>query len=72
MAITNRENRRYILLNLVHHFGPISRKKLIYLTDYRPASVSELTKELLEEGLLVETGHFSTGHGAQACTAGYQ
>ena len=63
MAITNRENRRYILLNLVHHFGPISRKKLIYLTDYRPASVSELTKELLEEGLLVETGHFSTGHG---------
>ena len=63
MDITNRENRRYILLNLVHHFGPISRKKLTCLTDYRPASVSELTKELLEEGLLVETGHFSTGHG---------
>lgn len=63
MAITNRENRRYILLNLVHHFGPISRKKLTCLTDYRPASVSELTKELLEEGLLVETGHFSSGHG---------
>ena len=63
MAITNCENRRYILLNLVHHFGPISRKKLIYLTDYRPASVTELTKQLLDEGLLVETGHFSTGHG---------
>lgn len=63
MAITNRENRRYILLNLVHHFGPISRKNLINLTDYRPASVTELTKQLLDEGLLVETGHFSTGHG---------
>lgn len=63
MAIANRDNRRYILLNLVNHFGPISRKSLIALTDYRPASVSELTKELLEQGLLVETGHFSTGHG---------
>lgn len=63
MAITNHQRQRFILLNMVNHFGPISRKKLTVLSNYRPASVSELIKELLDEGLLIETGHFSTGHG---------
>lgn len=63
MVTTNRERQLYVLLNMVNFFGPISRKKLTLLSDYRPASVSELTKELLDQGLLVEIGHFSTGHG---------
>ena len=36
--------RKYTLLNLINHLGPISRKKLIELTDFRPASVTDLTK----------------------------
>lgn len=63
MAISNHQRQRFVLLNMVNRFGPISRKKLTVLSNYRPASVSELIKELLEEGLLVESGHFSTGYG---------
>ena len=55
--------RKYTLLNLINHLGPISRKKLIQLTDYRPASVTDLTKELIDEGLVVERGSVSSGPG---------
>ena len=55
--------RRYTMLNLINHLGPVSRKKLIELTDARPASVSELTKELIDEGLVVERGSVSNGPG---------
>ena len=51
------------MLNLINHLGPVSRKKLIELTDSRPASVSELTKELIDEGLVVENGSVSNGPG---------
>ena len=43
--------------------GPISRTELIELTDYRPASVSDIIKELLDENLIVETGFSSNGYG---------
>lgn len=56
-------HRRYIILNMINHMGPISRKKLIEFTDYRPASVTELTKELIDEGLVIETGSVSGGSG---------
>ena len=55
--------RKYTLLNLINHLGPISRKKLIELTDFRPASVTDLTKELIDEGLVVERGFVSNGPG---------
>ncbi len=55
--------KRYLILNMISHLGPISRTELIELTDYRPASVSDIIKELLDEKLIVETGHASVGHG---------
>lgn len=56
-------HRRYTILNMISHMGPISRKKLIEFTDYRPASVTELTKELIDEELVIETGSVSGGSG---------
>jgi len=58
-----RAHRRYTILNIINHYGSISRKRLIELTDYRPASVTELVKELEDEGVVVERGAVSGGPG---------
>ena len=63
MAYNSHGFKRYLILNMISHLGPISRTELIELTDYRPASVTEIIKELLEERLIVESGHASVGHG---------
>ena len=55
--------KRNLILNIISHLGPISRTELINLTDYRPASVSAIIKELLDERLIVETGLTSGGCG---------
>lgn len=55
--------KRRLILNIINHLGPISRTELINLTDYRPASITDMIKELLEEQLIVETGNYSAGHG---------
>jgi len=56
-------HRQYLILNIINHLGPISRTELINLTDYRPATVTDIIKELLDAGLIAETGNFSAGHG---------
>lgn len=56
-------HRRHLILNIIHHLGPISRTELIHLTDYRPASVSAIIKDLLAEELIIETGNYSAGQG---------
>ncbi len=61
--IRNQSYKRDLILNLIQHLGPISRSELINLTDYRPACIGEITKALLEEGILVEAGRTSVGHG---------
>ena len=48
---------------MISYLGPISRTELIELTDYRPASISDIIKELLDEKLIAETGYASVGHG---------
>lgn len=63
MADSYHDHKRYQMLNLIHHLGPISRTQLTAVADYRPASVGEITKELLEESLIVESGKFSSSHG---------
>ena len=63
MPSNNYDHMRYLILNMIYRFGPISRTELIAITDYRPASVGEIIKELLNEQLIVETGRLSTGHG---------
>ena len=55
--------RSQMILNIIHHLGPISRTELTDLTDWRPASVGDIIRELLEKQLIIETGHSSGGHG---------
>ncbi len=63
MPINNYLHKKYLILNIINHLGPISRTELSRLTDYRPASVSSIVKDLLEQKLILETGHSSTGQG---------
>lgn len=63
MAYNSYIFKRHLILNIISHLGPISRTELIELTDYRPASVTDIIKELLDEQLIVETGSVSVGHG---------
>lgn len=63
MAYNSYIFKRHLILNIISHLGPVSRTELIELTDYRPASVSDIIKELLDEQLIVETGSVSVGHG---------
>ena len=63
MPLNSQSYKRNLILNIIYHLGPISRTEVINLTDYRPASVSAIIKELLDQQLLVETGYSSTGHG---------
>lgn len=55
--------KKLLILNIITHLGPISRTELIDMTDYRPATISDLIKELLDEKLISETGFQSVGHG---------
>ena len=63
MLDSNHSHRRHLILNMINCFGPISRTELITMTDYRPATVSAVIKELLEDHLIVEAGYCSAGHG---------
>lgn len=56
MKSYNRDFQRYVLLNLINAFGPISRTKLMEMSGFRLATVGEIAKELLDEGLAVEAG----------------
>ncbi len=47
---------RAILLDLIRRRGPLSRVELHELTQIRPAGISQLTGELLEEGIIREAG----------------
>lgn len=63
MPHNNHFRKRNLILNIISHLGPISRTELINLTEFRPASVSAIIKDLLDEQLIVETGYTSTGYG---------
>lgn len=49
--------------NLVRTDGPISRIALNKLTGMRPASITDVTKELLKEGIIKEIGYESSKRG---------
>ena len=63
MAYNSHAFKRLLILNIITHLGPISRTELIDVTDYRPATISDIIKELLDENLISETGYRSVGHG---------
>lgn len=55
--------KRYLILNLIHRCGPISRTRLADLTDYIPAAITAIVKELLDAQLIIEGGSAYAGHG---------
>ena len=55
--------KKYLILNLIYHSGAISRTKLAQVTDYIPAVIGGIVKELMDERLVVETGTVQSGQG---------
>ena len=55
--------QRYVLLNMIHTFGPISRTQLAERSGFRLATVGEIAKTLIQEGLIQETGLAAEGMG---------
>lgn len=55
--------RRYTLLNMINHLGPISRTALIDFSGYRPATVSAYVNGFIEKQIVVESDSISSGRG---------
>lgn len=51
-----RERDKHVIEALVRRFGPISRVDIHKLTNLRRTTISMITRELLQEGRLVEVG----------------
>ena len=66
MSNWNQEHRRFLILNMIYQFGPISRTELTSLIDHRPGTVGEIIKDFLDEQLIVETGALPAGMAAAA------
>ncbi|HSV30826.1 MAG TPA: ROK family transcriptional regulator [Atribacteraceae bacterium] len=52
-----------LIKNLNRVYGPISRTTLRKMTGMKPASITDVTKELLQEGIIRERGHESSKRG---------
>jgi len=63
MLNSYKEHQRFLIMNIVNHRGEISRTELAELTGFQLASISAITKQLINDNLLVETGSYSAGHG---------
>lgn len=63
MLYDSNSQRKYIVLNMIHHLGPISRTSLIELTGFRPATIGAIVSDFIVEKLVVETENISVGHG---------
>lgn len=55
--------QRYVILNMIHTFGPISRTQLANMSGFRLATVGDIAKALIGEGLVRETGFAAAGTG---------
>jgi predicted NBD/HSP70 family sugar kinase len=62
-GMRKKEFNTYLLLNLIYRSGAISRTRLAEITDMRAATVSDITKELLDKGIIKEEGSMNTGRG---------
>jgi predicted NBD/HSP70 family sugar kinase len=51
-----RDRDKLIIEAVVRRFGPVSRVRIHELTEFRKTTISDLARELLEEGRLVEAG----------------
>ena len=61
-----RWHNRALLLDLLRRHGPQSRADLVRSTELTAASVSDLVVDLLDEGIVVESGRRSVGVGKPA------
>jgi predicted NBD/HSP70 family sugar kinase len=61
-----RGHNRALLLDLLRRHGPLSRADLVRSTELTAASVSDLVVDLLDEGMVVESGRRSAGVGKPA------
>lgn len=53
------EHDKHVIEAVVRRFGPISRVGIYQLTNLRRTTISLITRELLDEGRLIEVGHFN-------------
>ncbi len=51
-----RQQNRAVILAAIREHGPISRAELARQLDLNPATVTRITRALLDEGVIVETG----------------
>ena len=58
-----RKYYKALIKNLTRTDGPVSRTELKNLSGMRPASVTDITKELLKEGIIKESGYESSKRG---------
>lgn len=63
IASSYQDYKYYHILNLINRAGPISRTEIAAITDYRSGTVGEVVKDMLDRGLVEETGRLSTGNG---------
>jgi len=53
---TKKERDKAVILEVVRRFGPASRVEIQKLTRLRPTTISDLVRDLLREGKLLEAG----------------
>ena len=63
VSLSNHNYKRYHILNLINHYGRVSRTDLANITDYCPSTISQIVKELLDEQVILETGSVNVGQG---------
>ncbi len=56
-----REMNRSTVLNMIYHYDPISRSEISRKTGLNKTTISYLVDELIDSGLVVETGSESSG-----------
>ncbi|MEN6314492.1 MAG: ROK family transcriptional regulator [Clostridiaceae bacterium] len=61
--LTKKEYNTFLLLNIINKYGAKSRTQLCEITGLRPATISNITKELLDSGIILEKGSTNSGRG---------
>lgn len=63
MIASYQDHKRFLIMNIIHHFGQVSRTELARITGYQLPAIGAITKQLLDEKILIETGTVSAGLG---------
>lgn len=63
LDLSKKDYQKYLLMNLIKDMGPISRTQLQEITELRPATISSITKELLENDIIKTDGSTNMGRG---------